>query len=255
VEIVAGAFMILLGVGIAALVAIAYAIQKRESEGRGSPRQGPRDRNAIAASILVQLARMGGASAERAGEIVRVEARLVAPITPGIDIRSWAEAYARDSTPGQREWLLDAAVRTALATGNSFPVEQYNALVDLNFALGFQTDALARLRTRYSFEYEDHAKRGRPREADRAGGSTPMFIRPTVDRQKLLGTLGLKADAGRQEIISAYRRLAAQQHPDRFHLAPEEDQQTAALRFMEITEAYEKLLATVGEVDSSRKSG
>ena len=44
-------------------------------------------------------------------------------------------------------------------------------------------------------------------------------------------------------IISSYRRLAAQHHPDRFHAQPDEIQRSEAARFIEITQAYEKLLA------------
>lgn len=58
----------------------------------------------------------------------------------------------------------------------------------------------------------------------------------------MLSVLGLRGEVTRHEVISAYRRLAAKNHPDRFHDYPAEEQRLAAIRFMEITDAYEKLL-------------
>ena len=59
---------------------------------------------------------------------------------------------------------------------------------------------------------------------------------------KLLAVLGLKGEVTRHEVISAYRRLAAKHHPDRFHDSEPEAQRQASIRFMELTDAYEKLL-------------
>lgn len=246
--------MVLLGGGIAGLVFLALFISSRAEERRESGRSSVRDRNSIAASILVQVAQLGGAPADRAGAIVRDEASVLTPTVPGVDVSSWAEAYARASTPAQREWLLDAAVRVAMKTNAQLPIAQYNALIDLSFALGFQTDALARLRSQYDFTYEDHAKRGRPRSADRGGGAVPLFIRGDIDTRKLLNVLELPGGVSRHDVISAYRRLAAQHHPDRYHDAPPELQRAAAIRFMELTEAYEKLLASMPEVDPAERS-
>ena len=116
-------------------------------------------------------------------------------------------------------------------------------LLDLSFSLGFQTDALAKLRERYAFDYVDHAKDARPRSADRAGGSVPLFVRGSADTVALLRILGLEHNADRQAIISAYRRLASQIHPDRVHSQSESAQSEAAAKFIEITRAYETLMA------------
>src|SRR5207247_2576637 len=114
---------------------------------------------------------------------------------------------------------------------------------DLSFGLGFQTDALAKLRQQYGFEYIDHAKDARPREADRAGGATPLFVRQPVDATELLRILGIDGPASRQTIIAAYRKLAALHHPDRVFAEGAEVQSAAAARFIEITRAYQALLA------------
>ena len=123
------------------------------------------------------------------------------------------------------------------------PLRQYAALLDLSFALGFQTDALAKLRERYGFDYVDHAKHARPREADRAGAATTFFVRDTRDAGELLRVLEIDGAPSRQTIITAYRRLVAQHHPDKVHEAAEEVRTAAAARFIEITRAYETLMS------------
>src|SRR6266540_4234683 len=52
--------------------------------------------------------------------------------------------------------------------------------------------------------------------------------------------LGFEIDGApsRQVIITAYRRLVAQHHPDKVHEAAEEVRTAAAARFIEITRAY-----------------
>jgi DnaJ-class molecular chaperone len=71
----------------------------------------------------------------------------------------------------------------------------------------------------------------------------PLFVRGSADAGALLLLLGLESTANRQAIISAYRRLAAQHHPDRVYGASPEVQSEAAARFIEVTRAYEALMA------------
>ena len=76
----------------------------------------------------------------------------------------------------------------------------------------------------------------------------PLYDRGASDREELLKALGLgEGNVTRQAIIAAYRGLAAQHHPDRFHLQPAEVQSAAAARFIEITRAYERLLVLYRE--------
>ena len=70
-------------------------------------------------------------------------------------------------------------------------------------------------------------------------------MRPARAREELLRIFDVSADATRQEVSAAYRRLVAQHHPDRFHGATAEAQNEAAARFIEITKAYEELLTTL----------
>ena len=233
--------MIVLG-AIAAVVFLAgYSIANAERGSEGASQAG---RDDVAASILFQVLVSGGMPADDASREVRRTARLVGRVTPAIDVASWAEVYARSATGEQRRDLLEMAVRLAAAPGRPIPLRQYTALLDLSFGLGFQTDALARLREHYGFEYIDHAKDARPRDADRAGGATTtFFVREDTDVKECLRVLEIEGSPTRPKIISAYRRLVSQHHPDRFFGASESERERAAARFIEITRAYEKLIA------------
>ncbi|HYC93751.1 MAG TPA: J domain-containing protein [Thermoanaerobaculia bacterium] len=243
-ELLAIAVMVVLGGGLAAFVVGAMALSRKEREHAGEAPQPPQ-RDSIAASLLYHVLSSGGSTSDEALRQIRRGAGLAAPVTRGIDVTNWAEAYARHSSPEQRRGLLEMAVQL-VAERNPVPVRQYAALLDLSFGLGFQTDALARLRELYGFEYIDHAKDARPRGADRAGGGAPLFERQTRPREELLRLFGLSGTPTRQELSAAYRRLVAQHHPDRFHGATAEAQGDAAARFIEITRAYEELIRTSG---------
>ena len=239
-ELIAILFMLVAGGAIAVFAMTAVTIAQKEQERAGEAP--PPRRDAIAASILVHVLRAGGMSDEDALRDVRRKAGLAAPITRGIDIANWAEAYASVSDRAQRANLLETAVQLIAGRSEPVPLRQYAALLDLSFSLGFQTDALAKLREQYGFTYIDHAKDARPREADRVGGATPLFVRETRDASELLRVLGIEGPTTRQIIITTYRRLAAQHHPDRFFGQSEAAQSEAAARFIEITRAYETLL-------------
>lgn len=227
-----------LAVGIMAVVGVAT----REAEARQKETPAP-DRSALAASILFNLLLLGGIPPDQALREIRRRAGLVAPVTSQVDIASWADRFARVASEPQRHWLLEMAVRLIAAGERAVPVRQYAALLDLSFSLGFQTDALARLREQYGFDYVDPARYGRPRDADRVGGASPLFVRDKRDPAELLRILEVEGTPSRQLIISAYRRLAAQHHPDRVHEQAAEVRTAAAARFIEITRAYEALMA------------
>jgi hypothetical protein len=240
VEIIFLLFMLGAGGAIALFVLAASAISRRENERR--PEAPPRD--SVAASLLFHVLAAGGSGDEEALRQVRRGAGLAAPVTRGIDVCSWAETYASATTPQQRSALLETAAQLVAARAGPVPLRQYAALLDLSFGLGFHTDALAKLRMVYGFDYIDHAKDGRPRSADRRGEGAPLFVRAPAPRVELLKLLGVTAEASRQEIGAAYRRLALQHHPDRFHGASAEAQNAAAARFIEITRAYEELMSS-----------
>ncbi len=238
-EMIAIVFILVGGGALAAFVIVAMAIATRERERSQGPMPAPQ-RDTIAASLLFHVVAAAGAGDEDAARQVRRGAGLAAPITRGIDVANWAESYARMTTPQQRRELLEVAVQL-VAARSPVPVRQYAALLDLSFGLGFQTDALAKLRELYGFEYVDHAKDGRPRGADRE----PLFVRQPRARAELLRVLGIDETPTRQELSAAYKRLVQQHHPDRFHGATPDAQNEASSRFIEITRAYEELLRTL----------
>ena len=241
-EVVVIIVMIAAGGTIALALMVSMAAAERERRGsRQSIASG--DRQHVAASILFNLLVAGGSGSDEAMREVRTRAGLPNPVMEGIEMASWSERYARMASPEQRQWLLEAAVQLLAARKVPVPLRQYSALLDLTFGLGFQIDVLTRLRDQYGFEYVDHAKHGRPREADRSGGATPLFVRDSRSETALLAVLGLSGSVTRPAIIAAYRRLAGQHHPDRVFGEPEEVQQAASARFIEITRAYEFLLA------------
>jgi hypothetical protein len=231
--------MLVAGGALAIFVLGAMAIARKENEPRGAP---PPQRDSVAASILFQILTAGGLAQDEALREIRRGAGLAAPVTRGIDVTNWAETYARASAPAQRGALLETAVQLIAARPGPIPLRQYAALLDLSFGLGFHTDALARLRETYGFEYVDHAKDARPRGADRGGGGAPLFDRSQRARPELFAILGLSGEVTRPEVGAAYRKLAARHHPDRFHGAPAAEQEAAAARFIELTRAYEEVL-------------
>lgn len=245
-ELAAGIFMIVAGGAIAALVMIAVAIARGESRGPASQQPQVPDRDRVAASILFRILTAGGTAPDEALREIRRRAGIIAPPASGIDIATWGERFASHSTPQQRSQLLDMAVQLVAAPGRAIPLLQYVDLLDLSFALGFRTDALAKLRERYGFDYVDHAKAGRPREADRVGRTT-FFVRDDREPKEWLTVLGMEGAPSRQQIIATYRKLAAQHHPDKFHEAADGVRSEAAMRFIEITRAYEALLAIYKE--------
>lgn len=234
--------MIAAGAGLAAFGLLAYTLSRRAREGAG---YSAASREEVAASILHQLLVAGGSTPESAIRDLRRNAGVAARVTRGIDVGSWAGSYALLSSAQQRSDLLETAVRLVSRRNVAVPLAQYNALLDLSFGLGFQTDALARLRERYPFEYVDHAKHARPREADRAGGATTFFVRDQGDRAEWLRVLEIEGEVNRPAIIAAYRRLAARYHPDKIADRSAEAQDRAAARFIEVTRAYEHLIASL----------
>src|ERR1700759_2919065 len=130
--------MLLAGGAIAFLVTGAIAVSRAEARAHPAARTMP-DRGSIAASILVQLLVLGGVTSDQALRRVRRDAGLASAVTPSIDIGTWAEAFAKLSNDTQRAQLLESAVRLIAASSTPAPLLQYSALLDLSFALGFQT--------------------------------------------------------------------------------------------------------------------
>src|SRR5512138_3065160 len=141
--------MIVAGVAVAVFALAAAGIAKEESR-RTSQANARASRDEVAASLLYHVLLAGGIAPDDALRQLRREAGLASRIVRGIDINSWGEWYAGVTTADQRQRLLDTAVGLAAANRKKLiPLRQYAALLDLSFALGFHTDALARMREKY----------------------------------------------------------------------------------------------------------
>lgn len=241
-ELIAVTFMLVAGAAVAAGILLAA------SPGTGHvdalPVSPASERETLAVSLLLHVVLAGGTPESEAVRQVRGMTGLAAAPARGIDLANWGERYAQLASRGQRERLLELAARLVSESRRTVPLFQYVALLDLSFSLGFQTDALARLRSQYGFEYVDHARAERPGKADRSGLTT-LFERNRTDTSALLAELELQGPATRQDIVAAYRRIAARNHPDRYHDAGEAARNAAAARFIALTRAYEALLAIV----------
>src|SRR2546423_12153725 len=147
--------MIFAGGALAIAVMIAIGAATRAHEGRRDRAPAP-DRSAIAASILFNLLMLGGAAADDA--LREIRKRLLAPVTAQVDIASWAQRFAHAASPEQRQWLLETAVQMIAEHKRAVPLRQCAALLHLIYAIGFQTDALAKLRDLYGLDCLYHAK-------------------------------------------------------------------------------------------------
>jgi hypothetical protein len=235
--LLAGLLVVALFFGLAVLIA--------RSEGPPAHAAGP-GRDLIAASVIHHLLLLGGDTPDAATRRLRAIGRM-APVTADIDITSWGERYRQLATREASALLLEHAIATIIDQHRVIPLAQYSAILELNFALGFQTDSLFRLRDRFAFDYVDHARYGRPHEADRAGSGASLFDSARVDDStKLLAVLGLQEPVDRHGIIAAYRRLASEFHPDHHFDEPADAQAAAAARFIMVTDAYERLLTIHG---------
>lgn len=80
--------------------------------------------------------------------------------------------------------------------------------------------------------HHDHEDQQKQRDANQSNGNDP------TDPYEILG---VRRNAGKEEIQAAYRKLANQYHPDKVAHLGKEFQELAEKRFKEIQAAYEKL--------------
>ncbi len=233
-EFVLVILMVVAGVVLAIVLGVGLMVFDRSERDDLRLRLAGMSQTQIAAALCFRIARSGGGSIDEARSLAKAESGVEAPGTLEADIQSWAAAFSRRASVEAREQLLESAVRIAVSQGPTIPRSQYAALMDLSFALGFHSDALARLRARYRFDFVDEARGRRP--------AATAFRGAPRDERRSLETLGLAKRVSRRELVASYRRMAALVHPDRFHDASEAEQARASARFIRLTEAYEDLL-------------
>jgi hypothetical protein len=174
----------------------------------------------------------------RLGEILRREGLVGAQSAPAL------ERVALVASPkpyGQR--LVDARVATAESVLHALR-QQTRARLDALFSLRD-----ARLAFHVARRGGDRAPsplgpkeflHGR-RRARGASGDAPRRKDPV--RARALSTLGLSANAGRDDVQRAFRKLAGTTHPDRFPHASAEERARLLKRFAELSAAYHALVA------------
>src|SRR6185369_2199470 len=130
--------MIVVGCGVAVgvMVAIGVATKRYESRGQETEIRGRSDRERIAGSILFQILLAGGMQPDAAIREIRRRAGIGSPVTGGVDVSNWGEAFAQVATRAERESLLETAVQLIASRGMPVPLRQYAALLDLSFGLG-----------------------------------------------------------------------------------------------------------------------
>jgi len=228
-----------------ALVLVAIAI------GRSGRRTAAPTLTSLASAIVFEVARGGSVDPADLRRWMRSEGLASENPVSVIDLATWAEAYALRTPESAHAKLLELCVLGAMLGGSSLTSRQFHALQDLVFSLGYHADTIQRLRERHGFHYIDYAKERRPIEADR-GGAVRFFDRREWIAEDL-STLGFREMPARDDLISAYRRLVRENHPDAVH-ASGGNEDEAAGRFIRITAAYERLLKRTEPSETSRNT-
>lgn len=224
---------------------------------RDGPRAGRAHRIYLAAGLVAAVdTALGGA---RIGEILRDEgflapaaARRLDRLLLGDSRRRAGELLVHDGLVSPQ--IVDAALR-----------HQVRARLDALFALGDADVRFHLLRRKPSLAerivplspHEFLHDRPRARHARPVAGvgtgdhadvtATPPPVSGARSacsaRARALGVLGLDADADREAIQRAFRRLAARAHPDRFPAATPVERAELMRRFATISAAYHALVA------------
>jgi len=84
---------------------------------------------------------------------------------------------------------------------------------------------------------------GRRRRRDGLDDTTPVPARYESSRQAALRSLGLDGDPSPDAVRAAFRKLARHCHPDLYARADETTRAECSKRFIEISRAYEALIA------------
>src|SRR4051794_20927879 len=118
--------MIVVGCGVAVgvMVAIGVATKRYENGGPEAELHGRADRDRIGASILFQILLAGGVRPDAALRDIRRKAGIASPVTGGVDICNWGEAYAQVASRAEREALLEQAVQLIAGRGTPVPLRQ-----------------------------------------------------------------------------------------------------------------------------------
>ena len=197
-------------------------------------------------TVITWLARTGGPVSHRAAAVIAE----FAVKHGGVFTTRLHEALRDCESIGFEE------LRLAFATVLAMPINHRNALLSACGAVAF-ADGTPSPATEIALRFVADTCASRADEAEtmlartferqgerRLGEQTEAGLLTARGLNELrdLATLGLMPDADAQEIRDAFRELARQYHPDRFHEKPDEVRQRALIHFRRVREAYERLL-------------
>ena len=124
--------------------------------------------------------------------------------------------------PNEYFGVLTFMFSIALADGN-FAIDEEKFIYKVGSGLGFSRDKINEIKAQFI----------KPKRAN------------VTERTKCLNLLGLKATATKEDIKTAYRRLAKEYHPDRLVGVSDVVKKIAEEKFKEVSEAYEYLIKSI----------
>ena len=253
VELTVIIIMLAAGVGLAASVIITFAAAQREADMSGATRaKAAPDRNHIAASLLFNLLVCGGTPPDaamrddpqecgprRAGHVVDRHHQLGRALREAGHARAAHVAPRHRRPAGRRPHHARSA---APVLGPARP-QLRPRLPDRRAG-----EAARHLRLRLRRPRQERAAARAPTAAASRRRSTRAT---TASPPSCFASSASRAPASRAIIIAAYRKLAAQHHPDKVFGEPAEVQNAAAARFIEITQG---LRDPSGDLPANRRA-
>lgn len=141
-------------------------------------------------------------------------------------ITEWMKVHLKDE--GSRSQVIYFLTGLALVSGH-VNSRELNFLKQINLDLDLSSENLTRIIAIYA-SYEQH----REKETKKA--------KQKPNKTYFYEILGVQVNSTQEEIKKAYRKLVKVHHPDNFATGTESQQKMAAEKFVEIQNAYEKLL-------------
>ncbi len=141
-------------------------------------------------------------------------------------ITDWMKIHLNDE--GSRSQIIYFLTGLALVSGN-VNTKELNFLKQINQDLDLSAENLTQIIAIYA-SYQQHKQ------------EETKKVKQKSNKNYFYEILGIPANSTQDEIKKAYRKLVKIHHPDNFATGTESQQKMAAEKFVEIQNAYEKLL-------------